>query len=189
MVVLPGMTSTMRTLTVDSDRARVLGEIGHATHLQPGRRLKLVAGNHGAGMHRDHLGLDAENPASLSSTWRENRLEGLVRKPASLFFFGSSSRASGGSVPGPGEGSNRGTWRSRSTRLLVWIFAITGSMRGGLRRDLRLRSTSTFAPRSRFTRPASQRLAGPRATPVEVLPGRDRVAAGHVHHVQPRQSR
>ena len=31
------------------------------------------------------------------------------------------------------------------------------SVRGGLRRDLRLRSTSTFAPRSRFTRPASQR--------------------------------
>ena len=94
--------------------------------------------------------------ASLSSTWRE-----IASRDSSdtglRFFFGSSSRASGGSVPGLGDGSNRGTWRSRSTRALVWTFAITGSMRGGLRRDLRSRSTSILAPRSCLTRLASQR--------------------------------
>ena len=134
----------------------VLGEVGHATHLQPGRRLKLVAGHHRAGVHRDHFGLDAEI-GKLELDLAGYCLEGVVRHRLALLLR----------LVEQGERRQRAGARRRLEQGHLALAldplagpdlcVITGSMRGGLRRDLRLRSTSTLAPRSRFTRLASQR--------------------------------
>ena len=62
MQVLPGITSTTRTLTVDSDRARSLAKAGDAAGLDTGRRLQSEARDDRSRMNGDDL--DVEIPES-----------------------------------------------------------------------------------------------------------------------------
>ena len=62
MQVLPGITSTTRKLTVDSDRARSLAKAGDAAGLDTGRRLQSEARDDRSRMNGDDL--DVEIPES-----------------------------------------------------------------------------------------------------------------------------
>ena len=74
---LPGMISTTRTLIADSARARSLDRLLIWLTLTPGRRAQLEARDHRAGLHRHHLGLDAE-VAQLQLHQPRHGLERLV---------------------------------------------------------------------------------------------------------------
>ena len=60
MQVLPGITSTTRTLTVDSDHARSLAKAGDAAGLDTGRRLQCEARDDRSRMNGDDLDLDLD---------------------------------------------------------------------------------------------------------------------------------
>ena len=130
ITLLPGMTSTTRTLSTDSARARSLASAVIWLAFTPGagRSSKRVTTGPGC-----TATTSASMVKSLSfiSTSRDSASSASAEYSGSR-GGGSSSSFSGGSSLALG-GSNSGTWRSRSTRALFSTTGSGGSMRGGAR--------------------------------------------------------
>ena len=80
---MPGMTSTTRTLTVASERARSFARLLIWLLFTPARRPQLEARDDGTRVHRDDLGLDAEI-LELELDQARHRLERFGRIAAFL---------------------------------------------------------------------------------------------------------
>ena len=130
MTLLPGMTSTTRTLRTESARARSLARAVIWLALTPGagRSSKRVTTGPGC---TATTSTSMAKSLSFISTSRESASSASAEYSGSR-GGGSSSSFSGGSSLALG-GSNSGTCRSRSTRALFSTIGVGGSMRGGER--------------------------------------------------------
>ncbi len=151
---LPGMTSTTRTLTTDSERARSLARLTIWLTFTPGAGSSSNRVITGPG-ETDLTSTSMPKSSNLSSTRRDIASRDSSEYPC-FCAGGSSSRDSGGSSPAAG-GSNSGTWRSRSALALGSSDGITGSMRGGGRPAVRFFSTSMMSWRAACCRRPSAR--------------------------------
>ena len=134
MTVLPGMTSTTRTLMHRQRAREVLGERGDLARLHAGRRPQLEARDDRARLHGHDLDFDAE-VLELHLDQPRHRLERLGASSSGSRGGGSSSSFSGGSSFALG-GSNMRHLPLRSTRAL---FSTIGLRRLDARRRARRR--------------------------------------------------
>ena len=176
MTVLPGITSTTRTLITDSARARSLASAVIWLALTPGagRSSKRVTTGPGC-----TATTSASTPKSLSlSSTRRDIASSASGEYSGSRGGGSSSSFSGGSSLALG-GSNSGTWRSFSTRSLLSTAGGGASMRGGARgRGLLLLGLDRFlarlaplAPFGGLARDAERARSQPTAAPAARRPG------------------
>ena len=153
MTDLPGITSTTRTLTTDSDLARSLDRLLIWLPFTPGAGCSSKRVITGPGLTATTSTWILKS-MSLSSTWRD-----MASRVASEYLpwdgVGLSSRFSGGKAESAGS-SNNGSCFSASARAPVSTLLITGSMRGGgLSRTfffwLRTSSARSFLTSTDFT--------------------------------------
>ena len=99
--ILPGITSTTRTLMHRQRARQVLRQRGDLACLDPRGRPQLEARHHRPGLHRHHLGLDAEvlaasaPPAATSPRAPRPSTSGSRGGGSSSSFSGGSSRRLG----------------------------------------------------------------------------------------------
>ncbi len=151
---LPGITSTTRTLTTDSERARSFARLEIWLTLTPGAGSSSNRVIIGPG-ETDFTSTSTPKSLSFNSTSRDIASSDSGEYPCRC-SGGSSSSESGGNSPTAG-GSKSGTWRSRSARTLGSKAGITGSIRGLLRPATRFFSTSIMSCRAAALRRPSAR--------------------------------
>ena len=145
ITLLPGMTSTTRTLSTDSARARSLASAVIWLAFTPGAGRSSKRVTTGPGCTATTSASMAKS-LSFISTSRDSASSASGEYSGSR-GGGSSRSLSGGSSLAFG-GSNSGTWRSRSTRALFSNIGSGGSMRGGGRNADLLFSVSNASLRA-----------------------------------------